>query len=61
MLIVCFQFSNIEHFSFIFLSQDLHGEILAAISGSLMSRPLLVFEKKKPIPLKLFTPKIVEV
>uniref|UniRef100_A0A673W7G8 NOP14 nucleolar protein homolog (yeast) n=1 Tax=Salmo trutta TaxID=8032 RepID=A0A673W7G8_SALTR len=41
--------------------QDLHGEILAAISGSLMSRPLLVFEKKKPIPLELFTPKIVEV
>ncbi|XP_055731140.1 nucleolar protein 14 [Salvelinus fontinalis] len=41
--------------------QDLHGEILAALSGSRTSRPLLVFEKKKPIPLKLFTPKIVEV
>uniref|UniRef100_A0A8C7DC71 NOP14 nucleolar protein homolog (yeast) n=1 Tax=Oncorhynchus kisutch TaxID=8019 RepID=A0A8C7DC71_ONCKI len=41
--------------------QDLHGEILATISGSLTSRPLLVFQKKKPIPLKLFTPKIVEV
>ncbi|XP_064798107.1 nucleolar protein 14 [Oncorhynchus masou masou] len=41
--------------------QDLHGEILATISGSLTSHPLLVFQKKKPIPLKLFTPKIVEV
>uniref|UniRef100_A0A4W5NJX8 Uncharacterized protein n=1 Tax=Hucho hucho TaxID=62062 RepID=A0A4W5NJX8_9TELE len=40
--------------------QEDHGEVLGAISGSQTSRPPLVFEKKKPIPLKLFTPKIVE-
>ncbi|KAL0965870.1 hypothetical protein UPYG_G00286870 [Umbra pygmaea] len=41
--------------------QEVHGEILAAISMCQTSHPPLVFEKKKPIPLKLFTPKIVQV
>ncbi|XP_010891122.2 nucleolar protein 14 [Esox lucius] len=41
--------------------QEVHGEILAALSGCLTPRPPLVFEKKKPIPLKLFTPRIVQV
>ncbi|XP_056146831.1 nucleolar protein 14 [Lampris incognitus] len=43
------------------LLQELHSEILAAISGTSVTHSPLVFEKKKPIPLKLFTPKIVEV
>ncbi|KAJ8338990.1 hypothetical protein SKAU_G00357760 [Synaphobranchus kaupii] len=41
--------------------KDLHREILELISGAPTLHPPLVFEKKKPIPLKLFTPKIVEV
>lgn len=41
--------------------QELHSNILAAISGSPEHHSRLVFEKKKPIPLKLLTPKIVEV
>ncbi|XP_067106491.1 nucleolar protein 14 [Osmerus mordax] len=41
--------------------QELHAEILEAISCAKTSHSVLVFEKKKPIPLKLFTPKIVEV
>uniref|UniRef100_A0A7N9B040 NOP14 nucleolar protein homolog (yeast) n=1 Tax=Mastacembelus armatus TaxID=205130 RepID=A0A7N9B040_9TELE len=41
--------------------QELHGEILEAINGAPVAHSRLVFEKKKPIPLKLLTPKIVEV
>ncbi|KAJ8286624.1 hypothetical protein GJAV_G00041280 [Gymnothorax javanicus] len=41
--------------------KNLHGEILEAVSGDAALQPPLVFDKKKPIPLKLFTPKIVEV
>ncbi|XP_022618566.1 nucleolar protein 14 [Seriola dumerili] len=41
--------------------QELHSEILEAISSAPVSHSTLVFEKKKPIPLKLLTPKIVEV
>ncbi|XP_045548743.1 nucleolar protein 14, partial [Salmo salar] len=41
--------------------QEDHGEVLGAISGSKTSHPPLVFEKKKPIPPELLTPKIVEV
>ncbi|XP_033845097.1 nucleolar protein 14 [Periophthalmus magnuspinnatus] len=39
----------------------LHSEILEIISSATMTRAPLVFEKKKPIPLKLLTPKIVEI
>ncbi|XP_008294954.1 nucleolar protein 14 [Stegastes partitus] len=41
--------------------QELHSQILESISGAPLTCIPLVFEKKKPIPLKLFTPKIVEV
>eukprot|EP00064_Thunnus_orientalis_P020664 superscaffoldBa00005808_g20807 len=41
--------------------KELHSEILEAISSAPVTRSRLVFEKKKPIPLKLLTPKIVEV
>uniref|UniRef100_A0AAY4DRM9 Nucleolar protein 14 n=1 Tax=Denticeps clupeoides TaxID=299321 RepID=A0AAY4DRM9_9TELE len=41
--------------------QDLHREILEAIPESPVPHPPLVFDKKKPIPLKLLTPKIVEI
>ncbi|XP_047227740.1 nucleolar protein 14 [Girardinichthys multiradiatus] len=41
--------------------QELHSQILEAISRPPVTRTRLVFEKKKPIPLKLLTPKIVEV
>uniref|UniRef100_A0A4W6CFT4 NOP14 nucleolar protein homolog (yeast) n=1 Tax=Lates calcarifer TaxID=8187 RepID=A0A4W6CFT4_LATCA len=41
--------------------QELHSEILEAISSAPVTHIRLVFEKKKPIPLKLLTPKIVEV
>uniref|UniRef100_A0A665WVZ1 NOP14 nucleolar protein homolog (yeast) n=1 Tax=Echeneis naucrates TaxID=173247 RepID=A0A665WVZ1_ECHNA len=41
--------------------QELHGEILEAIGVATVTHSRLVFEKKKPIPLKLLTPKIVEV
>ncbi|XP_036385181.1 nucleolar protein 14 [Megalops cyprinoides] len=41
--------------------KDLHREIVEILSGVSVSHPPLVFDKKKPIPLKLFTPKIVEV
>uniref|UniRef100_A0A4W6CJP6 NOP14 nucleolar protein homolog (yeast) n=1 Tax=Lates calcarifer TaxID=8187 RepID=A0A4W6CJP6_LATCA len=40
--------------------QELHSEILEAISSAPVTHIRLVFEKKKPIPLKLLTPKIVE-
>ncbi|KAK2888599.1 hypothetical protein Q8A73_020047 [Channa argus] len=40
---------------------ELHNEILETISSAPVSQSRLVFEKKKPIPLKLLTPKIVEV
>lgn len=43
------------------LLQSLHGEILEAIGSVPATHTRLVFEKKKPIPLKLLTPKIVEV
>ncbi|KAF7670421.1 hypothetical protein LDENG_00124620 [Lucifuga dentata] len=43
------------------LLQELHSEILEAISSAAVMHCMLVFEKKKPIPLKLLTPKIVEV
>lgn len=44
-----------------FLPQELHKEILETIDSSPVAHPRLVFQKKKPIPLKLLTPKIVEV
>ncbi|XP_040054513.2 nucleolar protein 14 [Gasterosteus aculeatus] len=43
------------------LLQELRGEILESIGGAAVTRCRLVLEKKKPIPLKLLTPKIVEV
>ncbi|XP_035524222.1 nucleolar protein 14 [Morone saxatilis] len=43
------------------LLQELHREILETISSVPVSHSRLVLEKKKPIPLKLLTPKIVEV
>ncbi|KAG7254036.1 hypothetical protein CRUP_019212, partial [Coryphaenoides rupestris] len=39
--------------------QELKAEILAAVDGAPRSHNPLVFEKQKPIPLRLFTPKIV--
>ncbi|XP_068560827.1 nucleolar protein 14 [Cebidichthys violaceus] len=41
--------------------QELHGEILESIGSAPVTRSRLVLERKKPIPLKLLTPKIVEV
>ncbi|XP_016305757.1 nucleolar protein 14-like [Sinocyclocheilus anshuiensis] len=41
--------------------QDLHREILDAIPEQPSQHAPLVFKKKKPIPLKLFTPKIVQI
>ncbi|KAM6986342.1 nucleolar protein 14 isoform 2-T2 [Aplochiton taeniatus] len=41
--------------------QELHGKILEAVSSAQTTQCPLVFEKRKPIPLKLYTPKIVEV
>ncbi|CAL8317522.1 unnamed protein product [Lota lota] len=41
--------------------QELKTEILAAIESAPRSHNPLVFEKQKPIPLRMFTPKIVEV
>ncbi|XP_016380079.1 nucleolar protein 14-like [Sinocyclocheilus rhinocerous] len=41
--------------------QDLHSEILDAIPEQPSQHAPLVFKKKKPIPLKLFTPKIVQI
>lgn len=43
------------------LSQELHSEILETISSAPVTHARLVLDKKKPIPLKLLTPKIVEV
>ncbi|XP_067280045.1 nucleolar protein 14 [Pseudorasbora parva] len=42
-------------------TQDLHSEILDAIPEKPSQHAPLVFKKKKPIPLKLFTPKIVQI
>ncbi|KAM8827794.1 nucleolar protein 14 isoform 1-T2 [Spinachia spinachia] len=53
-----------EHFSaqtLPALLQELHCEILESIDGAPVTRCRLVLEKKKPIPLKLLTPKLVEV
>ncbi|XP_051960872.1 nucleolar protein 14 [Xyrauchen texanus] len=41
--------------------QDLHKEILEVIPEKLSQHAPLVFKKKKPVPLKLFTPKIVQI
>ncbi|CAJ1070677.1 nucleolar protein 14 [Xyrichtys novacula] len=41
--------------------QELHSEILETIRSAPVSHNPLVLDKKKPIPLKLLTPKIVEV
>ncbi|KAM6902871.1 nucleolar protein 14 [Xenentodon cancila] len=41
--------------------QERRSEILEAVSGAPVTHSRLVFEKKKPVPLKLLTPKIVEV
>ncbi|KAJ7986855.1 hypothetical protein DPEC_G00332740 [Dallia pectoralis] len=41
--------------------QEVHGEVLEALSCYQTPRSPLVFEKKKPIPLKLFTPRIVQI
>lgn len=46
---------------FVVLLQELHSEILETISSAPVTHNPLVLEKKKPIPLKLLTPKIVEV
>lgn len=46
---------------FVVLWQELHREILEAIGSAPVTHSRLVLEKKKPIPLKLLTPKIVEV
>ncbi|XP_030006879.1 nucleolar protein 14 isoform X1 [Sphaeramia orbicularis] len=43
------------------LLQALHSGILEAVNSVAVTHCPLVFEKKKPIPLKLLTPKIVEV
>ncbi|KAK9532481.1 hypothetical protein VZT92_009862 [Zoarces viviparus] len=43
------------------LLQELRAEILESIGGAPVTRSRLVLERRKPIPLKLFTPKIVEV
>ncbi|KAM3873897.1 nucleolar protein 14 [Diretmus argenteus] len=43
------------------LLQELHSQVLAAINSAPVTHSPMVFEKKKPIPLKLLTPKIVEV
>lgn len=44
-----------------YVLKDLHREALEAVSESPERPSPLVFEKTKPIPLRLFTPKIVEV
>ncbi|XP_034059285.1 nucleolar protein 14 [Gymnodraco acuticeps] len=41
--------------------KELHSEILEIISGVPAAHSRLILEKKKPIPLKLLTPKIVEI
>ncbi|XP_061555087.1 nucleolar protein 14 [Phycodurus eques] len=41
--------------------RELRAEILEVLGGARDARGHLVFEKKKPVPLKLFTPKIVAV
>uniref|UniRef100_A0A672FR11 NOP14 nucleolar protein homolog (yeast) n=1 Tax=Salarias fasciatus TaxID=181472 RepID=A0A672FR11_SALFA len=41
--------------------QELHSSILEIIGDAPATHSRLVFDKKKPIPLKLLTPKIVEV
>lgn len=41
--------------------QELSSEIVEAISSTPVTQSPLVFDKRKPIPLKLLTPKIVEV
>ncbi|XP_053333733.1 nucleolar protein 14 [Clarias gariepinus] len=41
--------------------QELHKEILEVIPETPSQHAPLVFDKKKPIPLKLFKPKVVEV
>ncbi|XP_057215772.1 nucleolar protein 14 [Triplophysa rosa] len=41
--------------------QDVQKEIVEAISANPSQHAPLVFKKKKPIPLKLFTPKIVQI
>lgn len=46
---------------FVVLWQELHREILEAVGSEPVTHSRLVLEKKKPIPLKLLTPKIVEV
>lgn len=43
------------------LLQGLHSEILETISSAPVAHSRLVLDKKKPIPLKLLTPKIVEI
>ncbi len=46
---------------FVVLLQEPHSQILETISSAPVTHSRLVLEKKKPIPLKLLTPKIVEV
>ncbi|KAM9820068.1 nucleolar protein 14 [Neosynchiropus ocellatus] len=41
--------------------KELHSEILAVISSAPVTHRRLVFDKQRPVPLKLLTPKIVEV
>lgn len=54
-------FFLVVSFTVFVLLQELHGEILEAISSAPVAHSRLVLDKKKPIPLKLLTPKIVEV
>ncbi|KAM9793148.1 nucleolar protein 14 isoform X1 [Syngnathus typhle] len=53
-----------RHLSSNFLPEsltDLQASVLEVLGGAPLARSRLVFDKKKPVPLKLFTPKIVQV
>ncbi|XP_077399230.1 nucleolar protein 14 [Vanacampus margaritifer] len=41
--------------------KEVRASILEVLGGAPLARSRLVFDKKKPVPLKLFTPKIVQV
>ncbi|XP_051906359.1 nucleolar protein 14 isoform X1 [Hippocampus zosterae] len=54
----------LQHLSFTLLSEplkELRTAILEVLGAAPLARSRLVFDKKKPVPLKLFTPKIVQV
>ncbi|MGH0173829.1 UNVERIFIED_CONTAM: hypothetical protein FKN15_066540 [Acipenser sinensis] len=52
---------GIHIFTYIDTWLELRQEILQAIEDKTTSHVPLVFEKKKPVPLKLYTPKIMEI